>query len=147
MTSELLFDGFYYSGPVEWEEWHAGVRMHGVRFHYCRYYQNGDWLHSYRDQAFDFWAFTESVTPELLALAKRGQAPQVGDADPLCTAGTYTIDNNTVLTVFSPDWAGKRMWESRREIQERRLGAVDSKKASYAFFFEQRPERLKAESR
>lgn len=74
MSSLLHFHGFYATGPSEWEEWHAGVRMHGIRYHYTRYYRNGDWIHCYRDHEFDFWAFTETVTPELMARAKQGRS-------------------------------------------------------------------------
>jgi hypothetical protein len=85
MPAQLHFDGFYYSGPVPWEDWHAGIRMHGTRFHYIRYYANGNWLGCYRDHDFDFWRFTESVTHELFADAKRDRAPRIADAD-LCVA-------------------------------------------------------------
>ena len=118
MTAKLRFDGFYYSGPIAWEEWHAGVRMHGVRHHYYRYYPNGDWIHCYRDMAFDFWDFTESVTAELLTLAKSDRAPRVGDQDPLCTAGEYTIDKGILHEIFSPTWVPGKTFKMKVEVLE-----------------------------
>ena len=104
--ARLRFDGHYASGPVTWEEWHAGVRMQGTRYHYTRYYQNGDWVGCYRDHDFDFWAFTESMTPELLADAKQDRAPRIGDYDPLCTAGVYHISGDTVSRTLTPHGFG-----------------------------------------
>src|SRR4051812_44487680 len=121
MPVQLHFDGFYYSGPVPWEDWHAGVRMHGTRFHYTRYYSNGDWLGCYRDHDFDFWKFTESVTRELFADAKRDRAPRIADADPLCTAGSFTIDGDILTKVLAPDWTGGMTWESKYQILDDRL--------------------------
>ena len=57
----IHFDGFYYSGSIAWEDWHAGVRMHGERVHFRRYYPNRIWLGAYRDHTFDFWADSEQL--------------------------------------------------------------------------------------
>lgn len=121
MTAQLHFDGFYYDGPAEWEDWHAGVRMHGTRFHFTRYYATGDYLYCYRDHEFDFWEFTQSVTPELFADAKRDRAPRIGDGDPLCTAGTYSIEGDILTRALAPDWTGDMSWESQCQILEDRL--------------------------
>lgn len=121
MTFALRFNGFYATGPLEWEEWHAGVRMHEVRYHYLRYYRNGDWIHCYRDQPFEFWAFTETVTPKLLTLAKQGRAPKIGDDDPLCKAGQYTLDGDTLQEFFIPLYAGGQVFKISRIIQEHGL--------------------------
>src|SRR5687768_12964272 len=118
--AQVHFDGFYFSGPVRWEDWHAGVRMHGIHFHYMRYYANRDWLGCYRDHEFDFWRFTETITPELFADAKRDCAPRIGDADPLCTAGSYTIVGDVLTKVFAPDWTGGKTWVSKYQILDDR---------------------------
>lgn len=117
----LRFDGLYFSGPREWEDWHAGVLMHGIHCHYFRYYPNRDWVHCYRDAEFDFWQFTKSVTPELFALAKNGRAPRIGDGDELLKAGTYTLENCILVETFAPDWTGKTKWETHREVRDGEL--------------------------
>ncbi|MCA9176530.1 MAG: hypothetical protein KDB14_18710 [Planctomycetales bacterium] len=119
--AQLHFDGYYEMGPVAWEDWHAGVRMHGVRFHYTRYYPDGVWLSCYRDREFPFWEFTESVTPELLAAAKVDRAPRIGEGDPLCTAGAYVIEDDWLNKVFEPAWTGGMTWESKYRIVDDRL--------------------------
>lgn len=135
----VLVDGFYASGSQEWEEWHAGVRMHGIRFHYVRYYSNGDWISCYRDSPFDFWAFTESVTDDLLALAKRGCAPQIGDGDPSCSAGTFKVDKYTLIESFSPDILGGRTLHSNRKIADRKLTSVNRGEKTFILHFSPRP--------
>lgn len=120
-VSALRFDGYYATGPVEWEDWHAGVRMHGIRFHFRRFYPNGEWLHCYRDEDFAFWEFTEAITPDLLADAKLDRAPRIEDADPLCDAGHYTVQNDVVTCVLAPDWTGGETWEFRYRIAGDRL--------------------------
>jgi len=139
VADTVLYDGFYASGPIEWEEWHAGVRMYGVRFHYMRYYSDGDWISCYRDHPFDFWAFTESVSSELLALAKRGRAPQVGDCDPSCFAGRFTVDKDTLIEFFSPDMLGGRIQSSARKISEQRLVSVNEGRITFFLYFSPRP--------
>ncbi len=121
MTDRLLFDGFYASERTEREEWHAGVCMRFVEWHYYRYFPNGDWISCYRPHPFDFWAFTEAVTPELLALAKRGNAPLIGDDDPLLWAGTYTIDDDILTENFTPDLIGGGSILTKRAIRERKV--------------------------
>jgi hypothetical protein len=118
---QLHFDGYYSSGPEPWENWHAGIRMHGIHFYYTRYYSTGEWLGCYRDRAFEFWPFTESITPQLFADAKRDCAPRISDADPLCTAGTYTIVGDILTKVLAPDWTGGMTWESTYQILDDRL--------------------------
>ena len=139
MPALLHFDGFYYSGPVRWEDWHAGVRMHGIRFHYKRYYANGDWLGCYRDHDFDFWKFTESITRELFADAKRDDAPRIADADPLCTAGSFTIDGNFLTEVLAPDWTGGMTWEFKHQILDDRLLLTRPDGSIHALLFRPQP--------
>lgn len=139
MSAPLHFDGFYYSGPATSEDWHAGVRMHRIRFHYTRYYANGDWLRCYRDNEFDFWDFTESVTPELFADAKKDLAPRIADADPLCTAGSYAIDGDVVTEVFAPAWTGGQTWVSRYKILDDRLLPLASDEPDGVLLFQPKP--------
>ncbi|MDP1977202.1 hypothetical protein [Undibacterium sp.] len=139
MTAKLLFDGFYASGPREWEEWHAGVRMHGVRFHYIRYYAIGNWISCYRDHAFDFWTFTENVTDNLWDLAKHGRAPEVGDCDPSCFAGTFTIDKDVLIESFSPDMFGGRTQSWKRTIAETELISINQGDVPFMLQFSPRP--------
>jgi hypothetical protein len=141
MSAQVHFDGFYYTGPVPWEDWHAGVRMHGVHYHYMRYYPNGDWLHCYRSKEFDFWPFTASITPQLFADAKLDRAPRIADADPLCTAGTYFIDGDLLTEVFAPDWTGGLTWEFKRQIIEDRLVGPNPNHAGRAWLFQPKPYR------
>ena len=136
----VLFDGFYASGAREWEEWHAGVRMHGVRFHYMRYYANGDWISCYRDHPFDFWAFTETVTDDLWGLAKRGLAPHVGDCDPSCSAGTFMVDKDNLIESFSPDVLDGRTRSWNRTIAERKLTSFNDGKKAFILEFSPRPD-------
>ncbi|MFZ6760668.1 hypothetical protein ACO0K9_25965 [Undibacterium sp. Ji50W] len=140
VTDTVLYDGFYASGPRDWEEWHAGVRMYGVRFHYVRYYANGDWISCYRDQAFDFWAFTETATDDLLELAKRGRAPHVGDCDPSCSAGRFTVDKDTLTEFFAPDILGGRIRSWNRTIAERKLISFNDGKIKFILLFSPRPD-------
>lgn len=138
MSHQLHFDGYYHHGPVAWEDWHAGVRMHGVQYHYTRYYPDGSWLGCYRDQEFDFWEFTESVTPELFADAKRGRAPRIADAEPLCTAGPYAVDGDILIKVLeAPD--GDMRWELKYRILDDRLVVVSSDGANRAELFQPKP--------
>lgn len=139
VTDTVLYDGFYASGPRKWEEWHAGVRMHGVRFYYMRYYANGDWVYSYRDQPFDFWAFTEAMTPDLLALAKRGSAPMIGDYDPSCSAGTFTIHRDTLFESSSFEILRGQTRIYRRTIKGEKLVSVDSKDKPLVLKFYSQP--------
>lgn len=139
MTAKLLFDGFYASGPREWEEWHAGVRMHGVRFRYMRYYVNGDWMSCYRDHPFDFWVFTEAVTDDLFALAKRGRAPLVGDCDPSCSAGTFTVEKDTLIETIFPDMLGGHIQNWNRKIVETELISIDQGEVTLILQFSPRP--------
>lgn len=136
-TGLLSFDGFYATNPHQWEEWHAGVRMHGVRFHYVRYYPCGDWISCYRDHPFDFWAFTEAATPELWALAKRGIAPLIGDGDPSCQAGRFRIEGHTVIHLSKPDMLGGSVHEWRQTIEAQQLVGADGSGAPYVLRFPQ----------
>jgi hypothetical protein len=141
MAAQLHFDGYYCFGPVAWQDWHAGVRMHGVQFHYTRYYADGSWLGCFRDHEFDFWEFAESVTPELFAKAKRGSAPRTADADPLCTAGFYDVDGDILTKVLEPsDWAGGMSWEFKYRILDDRLVSTNSDGSDRAELF--RPKQL-----
>jgi hypothetical protein len=123
--SGLRTDGYYCTGPAPWEEWHAGVRMHGIRYHFIRFYANGDWLGCCRDHGFDFWHFTEQVTEELFAAAKRDCAPRIGDEDPLCTAGVYTIEDGHVLRKLVASWAGRFEWTFYYRLTRDGLVQVD----------------------
>src|SRR5262245_1373527 len=61
-TPTVRTDGFYVSGPVEWEDWHAGVHMRETHYHFWRFYPDGNWVCCHRyDPAFAFWLFTESL--------------------------------------------------------------------------------------
>ncbi len=70
----IHFDGFYYSRPIAWEEWHAGVRMHGGRVHFRRYYPNRIWLGAYRDNTFDFWSDSEQLIRMRQPIGEQGAA-------------------------------------------------------------------------
>ena len=139
MPTQLHFDGFYYSGRVPWEDWHAGVRMHGTCYHYTRYYANGNWLSCYRNQGFDFWGFTESITPELFADAKLDRAPRIEDSDPLCTAGSYKIVGDILTVVLAPDWTGGMTWESTYQILDDRLLVRNQGDSVSAMLFRPQP--------
>ena len=137
--ASIHFDGYYFSGPIEWEDWHAGVRMHGINYHYTRYYPDGQWLHCYRDHDFAFWEFTQSVTPELFADAKRDAAPRIGDADPLCTAGEYSIAGDILTRVLAPDWTVGQTWETQYRILDDRLVVPDCDGKTAALLFKPKP--------
>lgn len=108
LPEQLHTHGYYVSAAVKSEDWHAGVLMHFIDWHYVRYYPDGEWISCYRSQPFDFWQFTESLTPELLALAKRGKLRNTGDQNPLCWAGIYTINHGELIETFTPEFmAGK----------------------------------------
>ncbi|MBI1248262.1 hypothetical protein GC197_10550 [bacterium] len=139
MDINLLFDGYYYTGPREWEDWHAGVRMHGIRFSYIRYYPDGTWLSCYRDHEFAFWEFSESLSRELFADAMRDRAPRIADADPLCTAGKYSIDHDILTETLAPDWTGGQTWNSRYRILVDRLVSVDDDASAVAWLFQPQP--------
>lgn len=135
MAAELHFDGFYHTGPAPWEDWHAGVRMHAIRFHYLRFYPNGDWLLCYRDHEFDFWEFTETIAQEVVERAKRDSAPRMADADPLCIAGSYKVDDGNITTLFAPDWTGGMTWEMCYRIRQDHLisGAPGDQQTVWSF--------------
>ena len=136
----LHFDGYYFTGPVAWEDWHAGVRMHGVYFHYTRYYPNGEYLSCYRDFDFVvFWEFSESVTPELFANAKRDHVPRIGDADPLCSAGDYSVADGILTETFAPDWTGGQSWQSQFRILDDRLEKINGDGPSFSILFKPKP--------
>lgn len=116
MKPELQFDGFYTPGPTEWEEWHAGVRMHEIHFHYARYYANGDWISCYRHHEFDFWQFTENMTPDMFTRAKQDRAPRNSDGDPLCIAGEFKQIGETVFQTVTPSLLGGQTRTSRRTV-------------------------------
>lgn len=139
MPAQLHFDGFYATGPIPWEDWHAGVRMHGTHFHYSRYYPSGEWLRCCRDNSFDFWSFSESVTSRLLADAKRDRAPRIGDADPLCTAGSYTIVGDILSVDFSPESAGGMAWQWQYLILDDRLVGKSSNVSKGVWLFHPKP--------
>ena len=58
-------DGLYVSPPTPWEDWHAGVRMHGHSLHFWRFYPDLTFVKCAREHDFDFWALTESLTVDL----------------------------------------------------------------------------------
>ena len=99
--------------------------MHGTHYHFIRFYPNGDWLACYRDHDFDFWQFTEQVTEELFAAAKQDRAPRIGDADPLCTAGAYTVEDGHVFQKLVAYWAGGFEWTSCYRLTRDGLVQVD----------------------
>ena len=141
LPSQLHFDGFYQTGPAPWEDWHAGVRMHGIRYHYRRYYPSGDWVSCYRNNEFDFWAFTESMTLQLLVDAKRDRAPRIADADPLCTAGSYSIDGDLLTEVLAPASAAGLTWDFKRQILDDRLVDTNDNVSGRVWLFQPKPYR------
>jgi hypothetical protein len=99
-SSTVRTDGFYASGPVEWEDWHAGVHMRETHYHFWRFYLSGNWVCCHRyDPAFAFWQFTEALAHEDVEKAKRYGTPLVEGGLQLFVAGTYTVDGDS-LTMF-----------------------------------------------
>jgi hypothetical protein len=97
----LRTDGFYHSGPVEWEDWHAGVHMRETHYHFWRFYPNAVWVHCYRSEPdFGFWEFTETLTLEDIQRAQRDGAPHIEDGLPLLSAGAYTATADNLTTYF-----------------------------------------------
>jgi hypothetical protein len=133
MTAKLLFDGHYYSGPQKWTEWHAGVQMGGVSFYYWRFYESGDWISCYRSKDIPFWQFSQSVSQELFELARRGCSPRIEDADPLCTAGSYTIKGDLLTTSFIPEIGDGHVWQTTYRIHLDRLVFAENARAALLF--------------
>src|SRR5262245_12320064 len=100
-TPILRTDGFYYSGPVEWEDWHAGVHMRETHYHFWRFYPNGNWVHCYRcEPEFKFWEFSETLTLRDIQHAQRNGTPQIEDGLPLFGAGTFAVASENLTTRF-----------------------------------------------
>jgi hypothetical protein len=97
----LRTDGFYYSGPVEWEDWHAGIHMRETHYHWWRFYANGLWVHCYRCESdFKFWEFTETLTLADIQRAQRDGTQQIEDGLPLFEAGAYVVSGEDLTTRF-----------------------------------------------
>lgn len=94
-------DGFYYSGPIQWEEWHAGVRMREVQYHFWRFYPDGNWVCCHRcTSEFDFWRFTETLGKDTIERAKVEGTRQIEDGLELFRVGTYSIESGILMTAF-----------------------------------------------
>lgn len=118
MKSELRFHGFYATGPVPWEDWHAGVRMHGIHFHYMRFYSDGTWFSCYRDEPFAFWQFNESVGTEWkIKLADGGGAKQLPCGDLEFQAGNYVVAGDQLLLTERSKIAEDLKWEFAYHIR------------------------------
>ena len=124
--ASILLDGYYATGPTESEDWYGGVRVVETVFHYLRFYDDGRYLHCYRDHDFAFWDFAESITADLFADAMRDRAPRIGDSDPMCLAGTFSVADQIVTRVLAPDWTGGETWRWQYQIHDDRLAPLDS---------------------
>ncbi|MBL8873522.1 MAG: hypothetical protein JNK90_27355 [Planctomycetaceae bacterium] len=117
----IHFDGFYYSRPIEWEDWHAGVRMHGEHVHFRRFYPNGIWLGACRDSTFDFWTDSEQLDSNTIGILQRGRGPTDGEANLLWIAGTYEIANERLIQSLAPDCGGGYVWVTNYSIMDDRI--------------------------
>jgi hypothetical protein len=99
--SRFRTDGFYRSGPVNWKDWHAGVHMQEIHYHFWRFYLNGNWVccHRYAPD-FAFWAFTESLLPNAIEKGRRDGTPLIEGGLQLFIAGTYLVEGHFLTTRF-----------------------------------------------
>ncbi|MFO0976450.1 MAG: hypothetical protein U0996_08635 [Planctomycetaceae bacterium] len=119
--ANIHFDGFYYSRPIAWEAWHAGVRMHGERAHFRRYYPNRIWLGAYCDNTFDFWSDSEQLDSNAIGTIQCGRGPIDKEANPLWIAGTYEIADEKLIQSLSPDSGGGYVWVTKYRIMDDRV--------------------------
>lgn len=117
----IHFDGFYYSRSVAWEDWHAGVRMHGERIHYRRFYPNHIWLGAYRDKPFDFWSDSEQLDLNAIGTIQSGFGPIGKDASPLWIAGTYEIADKELIQSLAPESGSGYVWVTKYTIMDDRV--------------------------
>lgn len=115
------FDGYYCSRPVPWEDWHAGVRMHGERLHYRRFFPDGIWLGACREFPFAFWEGSEQLDTLAMESIKRGHGPRDSDANPLWVAGTYQEASGELVQSLCPDAGGGHVWVSRFIVLDDRI--------------------------
>jgi hypothetical protein len=100
-TPILRTDGFYCSGPVEWEDWHAGVHMREMHYEFWRFFPNGTWVRCTRYESnFAFWEFTETLAPDTIEQGRRFGTGLTESGLELFTAGTYLVDGNIITTRF-----------------------------------------------
>ena len=130
----LRFDGHYATGPEPGDDWHAGVRMHGTHFHYVRFFGDATWLGCYRNEAFFFWEFTESISEDLYVDALNGKARQDSNGDPILQGGQWTQTNDRVTKILEPHWSGGQKWEFGFQIHPDRLIADTDEKTPWIFY-------------
>lgn len=124
----IHFDGFYFSRSIPWEDWHAGVRLHGERIHYRRYYPNRIWLGAYRDNTFDFWSDSEKLDTNSVDAIRRGRGPCDEEANPLWIAGTYEIADEELIQSLAPESGGGYEWVTKYMIMDDRVvGPLEGK--------------------
>lgn len=53
-------DGFYRSDPIDWEDWHGGVHMHGSSVQFWRFLTDFQWIRCISENhALPFWHLSE----------------------------------------------------------------------------------------
>lgn len=117
----IHFDGFYGSKPAQWEDWDAGVRMHGEHVHYPPFFPNQTWVSAYRDIPFDFWSHSNALDKTELDSIRRGRGPTDADANPLWIAGTFEVNGDELVQSMSPDIGGGYVWVTRFAILQDRI--------------------------
>ena len=127
MPAKLLLDGYYYSRLVPWEDWHAGVRMHGSRVHYRRYFPDFNWLGCYHDNPIEFWIQSQTLTREDLESVKNGHGRTNRDGHPMWIAGTYELDGDRLLERYAPEIGGGYVWKREFLIVDDRIVGVGGK--------------------
>lgn len=134
------FDGYYCSNAIDWENWHAGVRMHGTHFHYRRFFANRNWLGSYRDTPCEFWTDSERFDAATIEDIKRGRGPTDKEANPLWIAGTYEIQDGKIIQSLAPDFAGGYVWVTSFAIFDDRIVGPTREEKQMTLLF--RPARI-----
>jgi hypothetical protein len=140
--SHLRTDGFYHSGPVNWEDWHAGVHIQEIHYHYLRFYPNGNWICCHRYvHDFAFWEFTETLLPDAIEKGKRDGTGLIDNGLELFTAGSYVVQGDSLTTRF--EWrvplhpSGEQVFRTERswQVLDRQIRAIGRKIDSLVLYF------------
>jgi hypothetical protein len=117
-------DGYYY-GAVEWEDWHAGVHMRELHYHFWRFYPNGNWVCCHRyEPNFAFWPFTDDLSVDDIEKATRDGTHLIEGGLQLFVAGTYIVEGDIVTTCFEHHVLVSSSGERKQVIRKQRQWRV-----------------------
>ena len=132
------YDGFYRSGLIHTEDWHAGVCMTKDEYESVKFFPDGFYISkSHRDREFNFSEFLAGLGIDAIRRRRYpDNDPVDGDGDSIYQTGHFTVEG-TRLVLSTGMWmeftTGPRWLEHRREMTMVSSDSMNGDRAVYEF--------------